>query len=175
MHRFLVASVAGVMLMTVSPAFAADETATPGVAPVEIAATPSVVPRLDTAAAVAEATASWPVRLDAGQTPFNPYRRPAALPGLYAATIALQGYDAYSTLAARTAGARETNPLMQAAVKNPAVFVALKAGVATLSILAAERLWKDGHRVRAVVTMVVSNSVTAMVAANNASVLRRLR
>lgn len=173
MRRFLVAAAMG-LLMTVSPVFAADEPAAAGATPVGTAAA-SVAPRLDTASAVAEATASWPRLETTHRSTFNPYRRPKALPGLYAGTIALQGYDAYSTIAALRAGAAEANPLMKSVTKNPAAFIALKGGVATLSILAAERLWKEDRRVAAVVSMVVSNSVMAMVAANNASVLHRLR
>ena len=170
LRRFLVAAAMG-FTMTVSPVFAADEPATTEGAAVQRAAT---TPRLDTAAAVAAATADWP-RLESARPAFNPYRRPTALPALYAGQIVLQGYDAYSTLAALNAGAREANPVMKGLVKNPAVFVALKGGVATMSILAAERLWKQDRRVAAIMSMVISNSVMAMVAANNASVLHRLR
>jgi hypothetical protein len=51
----------------------------------------------------------------------------------------------------------------------------LKAGMTVMSIMAAERMWKDDNRVGAVLTMVASNGLMAMVAMHNASVLSKVR
>ena len=80
----------------------------------------------------------------------------------------------YSTQQALGRGAREANPLMQGVVGNPAAFVALKASLAVGTILFAERLWKT-NKVAAVAVMAASTSISAIVAARNASVLRQLR
>ena len=72
-------------------------------------------------------------------------------------------------------GAKEANPVMGVATKNPAVFVAVKSAVAAASIYQAERMWRDHHRVRSVVFMAVSNALMAAVAANNHSTLKKLQ
>ncbi len=43
------------------------------------------------------------------------------------------------------------------------------------TIMAAERLWKDNHRVAAIGAMVVSNVAMGMVAAHNSRVLSTLK
>jgi hypothetical protein len=96
--------------------------------------------------------------------------RPSVLPALYATSAALQGYDAFSTLGALRIGAREANPFMKGVVQSPAAFMAVKAGVTTASIVAAERLWKNNHRAGAIGLMVASNVVMGMVAARNTQV-----
>jgi hypothetical protein len=93
---------------------------------------------------------------------------------LYASYAALQVFDVVSTQKALTLGARETNPLMQSIVENPAAFWAVKTAVAAGAITAAERLWKK-NKAAAIGIMVASNGVAAMVAARNARVLRQLR
>lgn len=103
------------------------------------------------------------------------FRRPAALPSLYIASASLQGYDAYSTLTALKRGGIEANPLMKNVVRHPAAFVALKATVAATSIMAAERMWKNGNRLGAVGVMVASNVAMGIVAANNARVLATMK
>jgi len=100
--------------------------------------------------------------------------RPAVLPALYASYAALQAFDAYSTRQALARGAREANPLMQGVVGNTSSFVAVKAAVAVGTIVAAERLWKT-NKAGAIGIMIASNSVAAIVAANNARTLRQLR
>jgi hypothetical protein len=54
-------------------------------------------------------------------------------------------------------------------------FIGLKAGVTMMSIMAAERMWKDNNRVRAVLTMVATNAFMAAVAAHNTAVLHRVQ
>ncbi len=160
MRRILVASFLGLTLTT-STAFAAEEdrsSLTPAVA----AAATALAQRPDLAVSVGSARS------------FEPHR-PALLPALYAGSALLQGYDAYSTLAALKRGGVEANPLMAGLTKHPAAFVGLKAGMAAMSIMAAEKMWKNNNRVGSIVTMAISNSVMAMVAANNARVLGRLQ
>lgn len=121
----------------------------------------------DGVAATAASTVVWP-------TTFDRALRPKALPALYASYAALQAFDVFSTRQALSRGAREANPLMQDAVRNTGTFVAVKATVATATIVAAERLWKH-NKGAAIAVMVASNGVAAVVAARNARTLRPLR
>ena len=105
----------------------------------------------------------------------TPSRRPAGLPALYVGSGLLQAFDAYSTMKALNLGAVEANPVMRGATSNPIAFIGIKASVAATSILLAERLWKDHHRVAAVAAMVASNGLMAWVAAHNASVISSLQ
>ena len=100
--------------------------------------------------------------------------RPAVLPVLYVSFAALQAYDAHSTLTGLKNGAQEANPLARSIVGSPATFWTVKAATAGASIFVAEKLWKK-NKVAAVVTMAVANGISAMVAARNASVLKRVR
>jgi hypothetical protein len=65
--------------------------------------------------------------------------------------------------------------MMRGITKSPAAFIGLKASVTVMSIMAAERMWKNHNRLGAVLTMVASNSLMAIVAAHNASVLARVK
>lgn len=162
MRRFLVAAAMGLTLMPTS-AFAADDETATTLTPAVAAAATSLAQRPDLASTIRIAAQ------------FKAPHRPLVLPGLYAGSAFLQGYDAYSTLTALKSGASEMNPLMKGVTKSPAVFIALKAGLTAASIMSAERMWKDNHRVTAVVMMAVSNGMMAAVAAHNSSVLQRLR
>jgi hypothetical protein len=93
--------------------------------------------------------------------------RPSMLPALYVAQGALQAMDMHSTMQAISRGAHEANPLMQGVVGNKGAMMAVKAGVAASTILMAECLWKKGNRTGAIVSMIVANSVTAVVVAHN--------
>jgi len=93
--------------------------------------------------------------------------RPPALMPMYAVSFALQGYDAYSTITLVNAGNRELNPVVNAVMKNPPAFAAVKLGAAAATCLLSERLWKTHHRTAAVVLMTASNIGLAIVAANN--------
>jgi hypothetical protein len=62
---------------------------------------------------------------------------------------------------------------MKGVTKYPAAFVALKAGLTIGAIMNAERLWKDDHRVAAIVLMAASNGLMAVVVSRNASTLRQ--
>lgn len=162
MRRILVGSLVGVLL-TASSAFAADDNTAATLTPAIAAAATSLAQRPELAAGITFA----PRRTENA--------RPLALPALYAGSALLQGYDAYSTLNALNHGAAEANPLMKGITKSPMAFIGLKAGMTTMSIMAAERMWKNNNRLGAVLTMVASNSVMAMVAAHNASVLSKVR
>ena len=162
MRRFGVAVVIG-LLTTVSSAFAADQETTTTLTPTVAAAATTLAQRPDLASTINLAAQ------------FKAPRRPFALPGLYAGSAFLQGYDAYSTLSALKSGATEANPLMRGITKSPVAFVALKAGVTAGSIMGAERLWKDNHRTAAVLMMIASNGMMAAVAAHNSAVLQRVR
>jgi hypothetical protein len=100
--------------------------------------------------------------------------RPVALTALYASYGALQTYDVYSTRQGLARGAREANPLMEGVVGNSGAFIAVKAGVTVGTIVAAERLWRKS-KPAAIGLMIAANSVGAIVAANNARTLARLR
>ena len=162
MRRILMASLVGVLL-TATSARAQDENSSAALAPAVTAAATSLAQRTDLTANI-----NFAPRI---QTT----RRPLVLPSLYAGSALLQGYDAYSTLTVLKHGGREANPLMKGVTNHPAAFIGLKAGVTVLSIMAAERMWKDHNRMGAILTMVVSNSMMAMVAAHNASVMARVK
>ena len=109
-----------------------------------------------------------------GEAEFSGGRRPALLPALYAATVALQALDAHSTMTGLRRGAVEANPLMSGAAGNPTALLAVKAGAAAGTIYFAEKLWKR-NRVAAIVLMAAVNGVTAAVVAHNYKVAARLR
>jgi hypothetical protein len=95
------------------------------------------------------------------------------LPALYLSLAGLNAFDAYSTTRGLAGGATESNPLMKPMAGNPAVLWAVKGAVTATSIVMAERLWKSNRKAQAVAVMVISNGMMAMVAARNASVLRK--
>ncbi len=99
--------------------------------------------------------------------------RPKLLPALYASYAALQAYDVVSTKQGLARGAQEANPLMQGVVGNNGAFLAMKAAAVVGTIVAAERLWKT-NKAAAIMVMVASNGVAAVVAARNARTLRQL-
>jgi hypothetical protein len=98
----------------------------------------------------------------------------AALVSLHVGFAAFQAYDVYSTTTAIGRGAIEANPLMRNSVRSRAAFIGIKAATTAGSIFAAERLWRDHHRVGAIALMAVSNGMMAIVAAHNASVNARM-
>jgi len=102
-------------------------------------------------------------------------KRPAPLPALYASSVGLQSYDAYTTLYVLDRGGREANPFVRELTSRPPAWLAVKAGTTALTIYAAERLWKRRHRTAAVATMVISNGILAVVAARNTRVLMAMR
>ena len=135
-------------------------------------------PSLDIAAAVSASLAS-PVRA-AEQLPPSlvlpqASTHPSALmTSLYASTFAMQALDVHSTLTAFDAGAVEANPLMTGVTKNRWAFVALKAGVATSTVLAARHMAKR-NKVAAIATLIAVNSAYAMIVQHNYRVAQRVR
>ena len=97
--------------------------------------------------------------------------RPAVLPPLYAIAAGFHAYDVYSTFKVLDAGGFEANPAMRSVTTHPALFIGVKAGVATFTIATTERMWKGGHRIEAVAMMVLSNVVLSWVAVHNQRVL----
>ena len=105
----------------------------------------------------------------------EPPSRGVLLPALYASYGALQAFDAYSTTSGIRRGAIETNPLMAGVAGKSAAVWSLKAGIAVATVSAAEQLWRQHRRTQAILVMVAANGAMAAVAANNASVLRRMK
>lgn len=116
-------------------------------------------------------TEQLPTRLPAEMRRSGP---DAMMTSLYVSTAAMQALDVHSTLKAFSTGAVEANPLMTGVTKNPAAFIALKAGVAASTIMAARQMAKH-NKVAAVVTLVAVNSVYAMVINHNYKVARGLQ
>jgi hypothetical protein len=101
-----------------------------------------------------------------------PPSRPAALIPMYIALGGLQAFDGYSTIHGGRSGGVEQNPLVGGLAARPAAFWAIKGASTFTTIYFAERLWRDGHKTEAIVTMIVANGVMGVVAARNASFLR---
>lgn len=179
---YVVASAALLTLGVVAPAQAQELMAANAVANTVLFPVTPVAPALVALNADAEAT---PAKASGEQGPtfvrasFTPTEsanhRPAALPMMYAAQVALQALDVHSTYSAINRGGIEANPLMKNVVGNKGAMMAVKVGVAASSIFLAERMWKKGNRVGAVATMLVVNGVTAAVVANNYNVASGLR
>jgi hypothetical protein len=110
-----------------------------------------------------------------GLRQFRPRHRPWPLPILYGSSAFLNAYDAYLTLTGLEAGASEANPFMKPITRSPAAFIAVKAGLTAASIVGAEQLWKDHHRKSAVAVMVLSNAIMVAIAAQNTSVVQRIK
>lgn len=136
--------------------------------------------QLDLSTALAANTAMPPVVLTAEQLPVafeTEFRRPGPSPlmtSLYASTAVMQALDVHSTLRALDRGAVEANPLMTGAARNKATFIALKAGVAFSTVMAARNMSKR-NKVAAVLTLVAINSAYAMIVNHNYKVARGLR
>lgn len=162
----IVASIAlaGLTLSTV-PAFAADAD---GAAPATSSATTARTP----ATAGLAGDVDWslpPVQIGAATT-----TRPGALSALYVSLAGLQAFDAYSTFQGVSRNVRESNPIMQGTVSQPAAFMAIKAVSAAVPMIIAERMWRT-NRVGAIVVMALANGVASAVAANNLRVLHQQR
>lgn len=125
--------------------------------------------------AVAHAASMATVAVEVTSPPESGESRPGILPALYASSALLQALDVKLTLQALKLGGVELNPAMRGIVKRPAAFMAFKAAAATVTILAAERLWRTGHRKTAVVLTAVTTVVMAAVGLRNASVVRAMR
>ncbi len=133
---------------------------------------------LDVSAAVSNAIT--PSAIAASDVPAPAFRsaraqkRSSLMSALYASTFTMQALDVHSTLKAFGAGAVEANPLMTDVTKNKLAFVALKAGIATSTVLAAHNMART-NKVAAVMTLVAINSAYAMIVDHNYKVARNLR
>lgn len=125
------------------------------------AATPQVV----------VATDQRPVNFE---STFQRQGRSPLMTSLYASTAVMQALDVHSTLLALDRGAVEANPLMSGATRNKAAFIAIKAGVAFSSVMAARNMSKR-NKVAAVLTLVAVNSAYAMIVNHNYKVARGMR
>lgn len=88
---------------------------------------------------------------------------------LYYGYAALQMTDAVTTLVSVNRGAREANPLLQNAVRNPAAMIGIKAATITGTILTLEKVRKE-HPVIATASLIAINATLAVVAVNNVTV-----
>jgi Domain of unknown function (DUF5658) len=135
-------------------------------------------PSLDLSAAVSNALNPAMVAVsDVTPSAFRPLRASRTSPlmtALYASTFAMQALDVHSTITAFRAGAVEANPLMTGVTKNTLVFAALKAGIATSTVLAARSMSKT-NKVAAVATLIGINSAYAMIVQHNYKVASHLR
>jgi hypothetical protein len=91
---------------------------------------------------------------------------------LYYGYAALQFTDAMTTLVSVDRGAREANPLLQQAARNPAAMIGLKAAAVAGTILTVEKIRQD-HPIVATATLIAINATLAVVAVNNVSVAAR--
>jgi hypothetical protein len=133
--------------------------------------------RLDLSAAVTAATPT-PSAVRAEQLPIRfesdlGRRGPSPLmTSLYASTAVMQALDVHSTMRALDRGAVEANPLMTGVTGNKAAFMALKAGVAVSTVVAASHMSKR-NKVAAILTLVAINSAYAVVVHHNYRVAGR--
>jgi hypothetical protein len=168
-RTFLAAALASVLFAV--PSFAAD----PASEALSEKATPARSALFSTAVAAAPAAPLAAAPTIVQNDWYKNTQRPSALPALYVGSAVLQAFDAYSTLRALNQGAVEANPLMKTTAGSPVALIGVKAAATAASIFAAERMWRSHNRTGAIVTMVVSNGVMALVAQHNASVLSGLQ
>jgi hypothetical protein len=104
-----------------------------------------------------------------------PASRGSWLPALYVGLGGLNVVDGYTTMRGLARGATEANPLMRGIGGHSAALWAVKGGATAGSVYLAERLWRQNRRGAAIAVMALSNGMMAVVAANNARVLKQLR
>lgn len=97
-----------------------------------------------------------------------------ALGTMYVSTAVLQGLDVHSTLRGLRDGAREANPVMKGLVDRPAVFIAMKAGVACGTIIAGRKMARK-NKLAALVTLAGINALYGAVVHHNYEIGRRSR
>jgi hypothetical protein len=118
---------------------------------------------------VAEAWAAEAREADRLATAARP--SPRTMKGLIGSFGVLQGLDMYSTIVARTSGARELNPLMNGSYTQAAAF---KAVMATTTLISVKALEKKSRKA-ALITMVAVNAVSAAVVTTNFRNARRAK
>jgi hypothetical protein len=136
--------------------------------------------RLDLSSAFSNTVVPPGVLTSVGQLPvtfrqdFTRPERSRLMTSLYATTAVMQALDVHSTMSALSRGAVEANPAMGGITRNKAAFVALKAGVAVSTVLAARNMSKR-NKVAAALTLVAVNSAYAFVVSHNYRVARNQR
>ena len=100
--------------------------------------------------------------------------RRAVLSALHAATGVVQTYDGLLTMRVIRAGGTESNPLMRPVAGHEGAMMGVKVAAAVATVIGAETLWRDNHRIAAIVASMVVNGGMAMIARHNAQVLARL-
>lgn len=100
--------------------------------------------------------------------------RRTVLSSLHAITGVVQTYDGMLTLRVLHAGGIETNPLIKPVASSEKAMIAVKVAAAVATVMGAESLWRNNHKLGAILASVAANSAMAMVAHHNAGVLRRL-
>jgi len=100
--------------------------------------------------------------------------RRAVLASLHAVTGVVQTYDGILTMRVLRAGGVEANPLMKPVTRNEGTMLGVKIAAAVATVIGTETLWRDNHRVAAIVTALVANSAMAMTVRHNAHVLATL-
>ncbi len=106
------------------------------------------------------------------QVPANP--KPRGLLPLFVTYGVLQALDVHSTLTAVNRGANEQNAVMAPFVNRPAAFIAFKAGVSAVTLIAADRLAKH-NRFASYALMIGLNSAYAVIVAHNYRVAQQAR
>ena len=100
--------------------------------------------------------------------------RRTVLSSLHAITGVVQTYDGLLTLRVLHAGGIETNPLIKPVASSEKAMIAVKVAAAVATVMGSESLWRNNHKLGAILASVAANSAMAMVARHNAGVLRRL-
>jgi hypothetical protein len=106
--------------------------------------------------------------------PTQKSRSSGVLASLYVSTAVMQALDVRSTVTAFGAGAVEANPLMTDVTKNKLAFVALKAGIAASTVMAAHNMAKT-NKAAAIATLFAINSAYAMIINHNYKVANSMR
>jgi hypothetical protein len=77
--------------------------------------------------------------------------RRAVLSALHAATGVVQTYDGLLTMRVIRAGGTESNPLMRPVAGHEGAMMGVKVAAAVATVIGTETLWRDNHRIAAIV------------------------
>lgn len=166
----MVRNAAAALMMVLGIAVVPAAAAEPSVSTLSTAAVAAAVATTEAAPLAADTDWSLPaVKMGSAPTTTS---RGVILPSLYVSLAALNAYDVMSTRKGLAAGAVEANPVMGSVVGNTSSMIAIKAIATASTIVAAEKLWKKGHKGQAIAVMVISNGLMSAVAMHNTSVIR---
>jgi hypothetical protein len=101
--------------------------------------------------------------------------RRAVLSSLDVLAAVVQGYDGVLTLQVVRAGGVESNPLLKPVASQQGAMMAVKVAAAISTVVGTEVLWRNDHRIGAIVASVLANSAMLMVARHNAQVLAQMQ